>query len=245
MLKRTLKSVGALAVVAGLALSGNVNASELTDLNILAQADEKRGALMGVNWKLDVTASEGNSTLDVTARNEDFLAVYEKPDNQRDEKILERGQNMWFIKPGVRNPVPISPRQKLLGAASYGDIASQRWTSDYTVSNRSDGVVDGKSVYVFILKGNDHATYESLRLYVSMDTLAAVKSEMMTADGKLLKTATYAYGNMAPGRTGNTPMISEMVITDANGGTTTLTYSKPTFSNVSADSFALSNVMGN
>ena len=60
-------------------------------------------------------APEGDSTLDVTARNEDFLAVYSKPSSQRDEKILERGQNMWFIKPGVRNPVPISPRQKTAG----------------------------------------------------------------------------------------------------------------------------------
>jgi hypothetical protein len=36
-----------------------------------------------------------------------------------------------------------------------------------------------------------------------------------------------------------------MVITGSNGGTTTLTYSNPTFSNVSADSFAISNVMSN
>ena len=243
MLKRTLKSFGALAVVAGLAFSAN--ASELTDNNILAEADTKRGALLGVNWKLEVKAAEGDSSLDVTARNEDFLAVYEKPSSQRGEKILERGQNMWFIKPGVRNPVPISPRQKLLGAASYGDIASQRWTSDYKVTSRSDSVLNGKNVYVFMLKGNEHATYEKMRLYVDMSMLAAVKSDMMTADDKMLKSATYEYANTAPSRTGDSPMISKMVITDTNGGTTTLTYSKPTFSNVSADSFALSNVMSN
>ena len=245
MLKRTLKSVGALAVIAGLAFSTNAGASELTDLNILAEADTKRGALMGVNWTLDVKAPEGDSTLDVTARNEDFLAVYSKPSSQRDEKILERGQNMWFIKPGVRNPVPISPRQKLLGSASYGDIASQRWTSDYSVVSRHDSVMDGKNVYVFVLAGNDHATYEKLRLYVDMSMLAAVKSEMMTADDKMLKSATYEYGNTAPSRSGSSPMISKMVITDTEGKATTLTYSKPTFSNVSADSFAISNVMGN
>ena len=33
-----------------LAFSTNAGASELTDLNILAEADTKRGALMGVNW---------------------------------------------------------------------------------------------------------------------------------------------------------------------------------------------------
>ena len=245
MLKRTLLSVDALAVVAGLAFSGSVNASELNDHNILAEADTKRGALLGVNWKLDVKAAEGDSTMSVTARNEDFLAVYEKPASQRDEKILERGQNMWFIKPGVRNPVPISPRQKLLGAASYGDIAAQRWTSDYDVMSRHDSVMDGKKVYVFMLKGNDHATYEKMRLYVDASMLAAVKSEMMTADDKMLKSATYEYGNTAPSRTGSSPMISKMVITGSNGGTTTLTYSNPTFSNVSADSFSISNVMSN
>lgn len=245
MFKSTLKSVGALAVVAGLAFSAFANASELTDKNILAEADTKRGALHGVNWKLDVAAPEGGSKLDVTARNEDFLAVYQEPSDQRDEKILERGQNMWFIKPGVRNPVPISPRQKLLGAASYGDIAAQRWTTDYEVVARHDSVLDGKNVYVFRLKGNDHATYEGLKLYVDMDMLAAVKSEMMTADGKMLKTATYAYGNTAPSRTGDSPMISKMEIMDTEGKKTTLTYSAPTFANVSADSFAISNVMGN
>ena len=97
--------------------------------------------------------------------------------------------------------------------------------------------MDGKNVYVFVLKGNDHATYEKLRLYVDMSKLAAVKSEMMTAEDKMLKSATYEYGNTAPSRSGSSPMISKMVITDTEGKATTLTYSKPTFSNVSADSF--------
>jgi len=246
------KLIGTTILAGALALSATVaQASELSDADILAAADSKRGSTHGATWTLGVETSSDASTLTVTARDDDFLAEYTAPDSQAGEMILERGQNMWFIKPGTSNPIPISPRQKLLGAASYGDIASQRWTTDYSVQRRYESVVDGESVYVFDLQGNEHATYDAITLYIDMDDLYAVRSEMMTADGDLLKTATYEYDNEVGGRYAaaddqpdDSEFISSMTIVSADGSdTTTLTYSDVSFSHVSADSFSLSNVM--
>ncbi|MGH7264790.1 MAG: outer membrane lipoprotein-sorting protein [Candidatus Rokuibacteriota bacterium] len=225
---------------------------DLSTLDILAAADAKRGDVHGTAWLLDVTEQDGaRAQLDVQARNQDFLAVYRQPAAQAGQKILERGQNMWFVAPGASRPVPISPRQKLLGAAAYGDIAGQRWSADYRATSRDDSMEDGKHVAIIRLVANSpHATYDAVTLYVELEDLAAIRSEMLTSNGDLLKTATYSYGNSVPGRyqarggqfdTGG--FISEMTITDRNNAKTVLKYSSVQFRAISPQTFVLANVM--
>ena len=227
-------------------------AQDLSDLDILAAADAKRGDVHGAAWTLTVTEPDGTTAeLAVQARNQDFLAVYRAPAAQAGQKILERGQNMWFVAPNASRPVPISPRQKLLGAASYGDIAGQRWSSDYRAVSRDDSMEDGRAVVTMNLVANSpNATYDALTLYIDAEDLAVVRSEMKSSAGEILKTATYSYGNTVPGRYAaasgqfdTAGFISEMAITDKSNAKTTLRYGDVQLKPISPQTFLLSSVM--
>jgi outer membrane lipoprotein-sorting protein len=227
-------------------------AQDLSDLDILVAADSHRGDVHGVTWALTVAEQDGTSTeMVVQARNQNFLAVYRSPSAQAGQKILERGQNMWFIAPNTSRPVPISPRQKLLGAASYGDIAGQRWSADYRPVSRDESMEDGKSIIIMnVVATSPMATYDALTLYINAEDLYVIRSEMKASNGDVLKTATYTYGNKVPGRHteasgqfDSAGFISETVITDRSNARTTLRYRDVRFRPIPAQTFILSNVM--
>jgi hypothetical protein len=135
---------------------------------------------------------------------------------------------MWYIRPGVKRPVPISPRQRLFGDASNGDIASTRFADDYQATLLREEKLDGELCHVLELKANDKSvTYDRIVYWVSERRGLALQSEFYGLSGKLIKTARYEYGNRIEmnGRSG--PFISRMTIQDAvnRSAHTTMDYS--------------------
>jgi len=119
-------------VFGGILLAMTSANAEMTHKQILEQADLARGNVQGVEWKIDIDSIERgrqqNQTLKIKARGFNVLAETVSPPKLKGRKILMIDRNMWFIKPGLRKPVPISPRQKLMGGASNGDLASTNYS---------------------------------------------------------------------------------------------------------------------
>jgi hypothetical protein len=123
---------------------------------------------------------------------------------------------MWFVKPGLSKPVPVSPRQKLVGGASYGDIAATNYAHDYSVISLSDESVNGEHCHVFDLKSaSKKTTYDRIKYWVSKERLVGIKAEFFTVSGKLLKRAAFEHENRITLRSGPHPFISKMTIIDA------------------------------
>jgi hypothetical protein len=135
---------------------------------------------------------------------------------------------MWFAKPGLKKPVPISPRQKLIGGATYGDIAATNYSDDYEATPFEDATIDGELCFVFDLKSiQKKTTYDRIVYWISMERLVGVKAEYYTVSGKLFKTAWFEYDNQVILRKQQHPFISKMIITDAliKDNVTTLIFS--------------------
>ncbi len=203
-----------------------------TPRQVLEKADRARGKLPGLVWTVKMTSVERGrtrvQTLQVKARNEDVLATFVAPPRVKGQKLLMLGRNMWFIKPGVSRPVPISPRQKLMGQAANGDIASTNYSGDYDGVFLADDTVDGEPCYVLDLTArNKKVTYDRIKYWVSKERLVGVRAEFYTVSGKLFKTAEFEYENRIRYRGEVIPFVSKMVIRDAirPSEMTTLEYS--------------------
>ncbi len=217
---------------------------ELTSREILRSADEARGNLEGVKWKVDIESIENGRqqerTVDVKARGYDFLANLTSPAKVKGQKFLMVEHNMWFTKPGLAKPVPISPRQKLIGVASYGDIAATNYADDYQATRLEDEVLDGELCHVFDLQAaTKKATYDRIKYWISKERGVGVRAEYFTVSGKMLKYATFENENQIQLRNEPHPFISKMVIMDAlvSGNVTTLTFSKPKFAKIPSSTF--------
>lgn len=195
-------------------------ASEMSPEQILGKADAARGNVEGIEWVIDIDSVERgrkqHRTLRVKARDFNSLAEFLAPAKVKGRKLLMIDRNMWFIKPGLKKPVPISPRQKLLGGASNGDIASTNYAGDYEVIKASKEALNGEACHLFDLRAtNKRATYDRIMYWVSEKRLVGVKADFFTISGKLFKSATFEYENRISIRGQQHPFVSRMTITNA------------------------------
>ena len=208
----------------------------LSTTDILRKADRARGNLEGVTWEVAVESVQKNRTdnlsFDVKARGFDILGENRAPAKYKGNKLLMLKGNMWFYKPGLRKPVPISRRQRLLGNAAYGDIASTNYAEDYEATHVTDEAVDGEDCYVFDLKStNKNTTYDRIKYWVSKARRVGVKAEYFTVSGKIFKSSVMRYENRVNIDGKQRPFISKITIYDElmSADITTLDLADPNF----------------
>jgi Outer membrane lipoprotein-sorting protein len=227
-----MKRITWLSMLLTLALYGSERVAATTTWEILRQADQARGNLEGVTWEVKLEARENSHTntmtLDVKARGFDVLGITLAPAKYKDNKTLMLHDNSWFYKPGLSKPVPISRRQKLMGHASYGDIASTNYANDYAATPLPDEEVNGTACYVFDLKSLDSkkTTYDRIKYWIAKDRLVGIKAEYFTVSGKKFKMAMMEYKNHVQINGAPRPFISQIIIYDElmSSDVTTLTF---------------------
>jgi Outer membrane lipoprotein-sorting protein len=208
-------------------------AEEVQVKDILKHADQARGNLDGIVWNIKITTNEDGGKesrgMTVKVKRSNTLAKFTSPANMNDRMVLMVDRNMWFIRSGLKKPVSLSPRQKLLGDAANGDIASTNYVEDYAATLIKKESVHDEPCYVLDLKAtNKSVTYDRIKYWVSEERLVGVKAEFYTLSGKLFKTAEFKYDNRIKTDNGEeAPFVSELVIRDAiqQGRVTMMTYS--------------------
>ncbi len=231
-MKRILMTIMIGAVIA-FAFIGTAAAEEPSLKEILGNSDRARGNVGGIVWNIEITTNEEgvkeSRGMLLRVKGANSLARFTEPPNTRDRMVLMKDRNMWFIRSGLKKPVSISPRQKLLGDAANGDIASTNYVDDYDARMLGEETVNNEECYVLDLKArNKNVTYDGIKYWVSKKRLVGVKAEFFTISGKLFKIAEFKYDNRVTLETGESiPFVSELVIRDAviRDRITTMTYS--------------------
>jgi outer membrane lipoprotein-sorting protein len=218
-----------------LLLYGSVCAA-ISNKEILRKADQARGNLHGITWEVVVASTEKNRTttmtFDVKARRFDVLAENLAPPKYKGNKLLMLTGNMWFHRPGLSKPVPVSRRHKLLGLAVYGDIASTNYAQDYEVVSVEEESINEEACYLFDLKSKTKkSTYDRIKYWISKDRLVGVKAEYFTVSGKTFKSAVMEYDNRVTIDDEPRPFISRITIRDEllTDDTTSMDFARPDF----------------
>jgi hypothetical protein len=190
--------------------------------SILQQSDRARGGgLPGIVWDIHLTSRDADRVaeaqhLQVRAVDDASVAEVLEPLRSKGTKLLQVEHNMWLTRPGLSKPIPISPRQRMSGQASNGDIAATNYAADYEARLVSEEKVNAELCYVLDLSAkHKRTTYDKIRYWVSVARGVGVKAEFYSLSGKLLKTATFKYDNTIQFSGKSVPFVSSMVIRDA------------------------------
>lgn len=211
-----------LILLCGLGLVHAVHASP--DVASLMQAADRArgGGLPGLVWTIDLTTrdddGEQRRTLQVSAdgRTNDSVAEFTAPQKVNGQKLLMRGRNFWFIRPGLSRPIPISPRQRLLGEVSNGDVAATNYAGDYTARWLRSEMVNGEaSELLELTAAASGVTYDRILYWVSKQRQVALRAEFYSVSGKLIKSADFEYGVELSWQGRPQPFVSRMIIRDA------------------------------
>ncbi|MBI2519908.1 MAG: outer membrane lipoprotein-sorting protein [Bdellovibrio sp.] len=247
MISKILLMLGLLYSAAN-AASPTISAEDL-----LKSSDRGRGAavsLEGINWTADIETKENEMTsqavYQIKCRGNDALAEVTSPPRQKGEVIIFNDRILWFYKPGLKKPVSISARQKLMGQAANGDIASTQYFRDYDGTILGEEVVDGNKTFKLELVAKaKNVTYDKIRYWISKSQKLGVKAEYLTVSGDVFKTATFKYGNIIKIAGVAYPFVSEMIIRDANNANneTTIRYKNPTEASHPTSIFNVNNLI--
>lgn len=189
---------------------------------ILERSDRARGGgLPGIVWEIKLASRDGEKVdepqrLLVKAVDDASVAETLEPVRFKGSRLLQVGRNMWLTRPGLSKPIPISPRQRMSGQASNGDIAATNYAKDYEAQMAQEEAVAGEACYVLDLKAkHNRATYDKVRYWVSVKRNVGIKAEFYSVSGKLLKAAHFDYANTIQHDGLRIPFISKMTIRDA------------------------------
>lgn len=113
----------------------------------------------------------GSAEFDVYVKGRDKVLIVFRGGKNDGRKALTVGDKMWLLVPGAQNPVPITPNQRLLGGASFGDVARIRFAEDYTAQRRPGTEnVQGRDCYVLDLTAvSPKAPYPKATLWVDAE----------------------------------------------------------------------------
>jgi hypothetical protein len=213
--------------------------------DILMSAERLRGAEIDglvMTVKIDdVGTNTPTQVMKVSAKGDKSLVEFMRPKKQQGRKILMVGNNMWFVSPSVRKPIPISTRQRLLGQASNGDIASTDYASDYAVKLLRRDNLQERSCYVLELLANSKkATYQRIEYWVDSDNFEALRADYFAVSGKLFKSAKFEYNNHLIVDDTAHKFISKIILSNAiSNNQTTISYFEPQTQSISARTFDL------
>ena len=186
----------------------------------LAEVDSTRNAFEEAVIRARATQvldgrEQGTAEFEIYAKGRDKGLIVFRDAKNRGRKVLTVGPRMWLIVPGTTNPVPITPNQRLLGGASFGDVARLRFAQDFTAAVReATEVVADRECRVLDLTAKDpRASYPKVVLWVDPAEHRARKVLFFLPSGKEAKEVLFTKFSNAAGKT----IISEMLIRDLLG----------------------------
>ncbi len=169
----------------------------LTAQEVLEQSDVVRNGRVSVLVRTRVThfkkdEVEQESTFEVYAKGPEKALVKSLDPRSRGLRILLLGDNMWISLPDVSRPVRITPRQRLVGQASNGDVAKTYYAMDYVPTLVKEEKVGGHHCALLDLKAKRKgATYQRIEYWVDLRTLAPVQANFYLTSGKNMKFASF------------------------------------------------------
>ncbi len=129
---------------------------------------------------------------------------------ERGKYLLRLADAVWFLAPGARKPVKMSPAHRLRGSASLDDILGIHYGRDYVIESAAETEEAGDALVVLDLAAKGRrAPYPKVRYVVRRATERPVRAEYLLPSGK-----TSSVVEFLEWEEGSRPVVRRLVLTD-------------------------------
>lgn len=154
--------------------------------------DDYKNEKLRKTIKYQVYYRDGESLIDV------------KSGVNKGNRILLSKKGMFVTVKRSARAVRITPIQRILGQASYGDLAGLKLSKDYNASYLKQ---EQNAIQLQLTAKNKQATYTKIILWINPSDYRPIKADAYLASGKLFKQLLYKITNN---------QISEIIYTSPN-----------------------------
>lgn len=156
-----------------------------------------------------------SADFDVYVQGRDHGLIVFRGGRNGGRKVLTNGDRMWLLVPGSTHPVPITANQRLLGGASFGDVARLRFTEDYTATATGESeTIGGKTCRVLELTAKSpRVSFPRVLLSVNEREKTPCRVRFFLASGKEARAVTFTRFRQLAGKT----VVAEMEVRELLG----------------------------
>jgi hypothetical protein len=157
----------------------------------------------------------GRADFDVYVKGRDRGLIVFRGGKNGGRKVLTSGERMWLLVPGSTNPVPITANQRLLGGASFGDVARLRFSEDYTAkaTGRAESAAGRSCVVLELTAKSPKVSFPRVLLSVDEREKVPCRVRFFLASGKEVRAVTFTKFRLEVGKT----VVSEMEVRELLG----------------------------
>jgi len=215
-----MKRLAALVLLAASTASAAPGAASGDEQSLLAAVDATRNAfdeaVITARATQIVDGRETSSAdFDVYVKGRDKGLIVFRGGKNSGRKVLTNGNRMWLLVPGSTNPVPITANQRLLGGASFGDVARLRFSEDYTSKATGESeTVGGRACRILELTGKSpKLSYPRALLSVDDRAQLPCRVRFFLGSGREARDVTFTKFREQSGR----KLVSEMEVRELIG----------------------------
>jgi hypothetical protein len=167
-------------------------AQPITAMELLEASDKFRSPYDHTLFKLNILDYKDNqlnkkNSYEVYHRDGESL-VSIKTGANKNNRILLSNKGMYLSVKRSSRANRITPIQRLLGQASYGDLAGMKLATDYIPVIFK---YDKETIILKLSAKNKKATYTNIDLWIDKDNYQPIKANAYLASGKLYKQMSY------------------------------------------------------
>jgi hypothetical protein len=156
----------------------------------------------------------GSADFDVYVQGRDRGLIVFRGGRNGGRKVLTNGDRMWLLVPGSTHPVPITANQRLLGGASFGDVARLRFSEDYSAKAGETETAGGRDCRVLELTARSaRVTFPRVLLSVNEKEKTPCRVRFFLASGKEARAVTFTRFRQLAGKT----VVAEMEVRELLG----------------------------
>lgn len=203
----------------------------------LKKADDVRNPGDSYEMKIEVSAGDSQSIFQVFLKDGDkTLIVTKEPARDKGRNMLMLDRDFHSYVPNLKRSMRLSLSQKLSGQVANGDISRTRWFGDYEPKLEK---VEKGEVQLLLKATKKNLTYEWIRLWVSEDKCAPIRTEYLSLNGKtVLKKAVFLdYKSLA-----GAVRPSKIKIEDVGGQTSSISILEMNKKDLKDSFFTISNM---
>jgi outer membrane lipoprotein-sorting protein len=208
----------ALALAALPALALAQTSGDLTPL--LAAVDATRNAfeeaVISARATQVVDGKDASSAdFDVYVKGRDRGLIVFRGGSNSGRKVLTNGDRMWLLVPGSTHPVPITANQRLLGGASFGDVARLRFSEDYAAkaTGEREQIGEQDCRVLELTAKSPKVSFPRVLLSVNEKEKTPCRVRFFLASGKEARAVTFTKFRQLAGKT----VVAEMEVRELLG----------------------------
>ena len=210
---------------------------------LLAEAEAAvAAASAGLRVTADVTAGSETLTVQVDLQERAARLTVQAPAARQGEVLLLVGERLWYTRPGLLRPAPISAQQALQGAATNRDVVFllTRAKDAYDAALSGTETVDGTPTRVLQLTARTaEAPYPRVRVWIADDPRRVLRLVFQDSKGQDLRQADLRWGGsvVIDGKTWPFPTGATVRDLRRAGAPTVVTWRDPVAMGFPADHF--------